>query len=60
MIRLALPKGRIREAALAAFGVAGVEVEKLDPETRALSTRLNGGEAMEPKEVERALGSHLA
>ena len=44
MIRLALPKGRIREAALVAFGVAGVEVEKLDPETRALTTRLNGGE----------------
>lgn len=44
MIRLALPKGRIREAALAAFGIAGVEVDRLDPETRALSTRLNGGE----------------
>lgn len=44
MIRLALPKGRIREAALVAFGVAGVEVDQLDPETRALTTRLNGGE----------------
>lgn len=44
MIRLALPKGRIREAALTAFGAAGVEVERLDPETRALSTRLPGGE----------------
>ncbi len=44
MIRLALPKGRIREAALAAFGAAGVDVAALDPETRALTTRLNGGE----------------
>ncbi len=44
MIRLALPKGRIREAALAAFGAAGVDMAALDPETRALTTRLNEGE----------------
>ncbi len=44
MIRLALPKGRIREAALAAFAAAGVAVDRIDPETRALTTRLPGGE----------------
>ncbi|MES1240316.1 MAG: ATP phosphoribosyltransferase [Acidobacteriota bacterium] len=43
MIRLALPKGRNLEPALAAFRAAGIPLEGLDPKGRSLRTRLAEG-----------------
>lgn len=43
MIRLALPKGRNLEPALAAFRTAGIPLEGLDPKGRSLRTRLAEG-----------------
>lgn len=43
MIRLALPKGRNLEPALAAFRAAGIPLLGLDPNGRSLRTRLEEG-----------------
>ncbi len=43
MIRMALPKGRNREPALAAFRSAGIPLLGLDPTGRSLRTRLAEG-----------------
>lgn len=43
MIRLALPKGRNLEPALAAFRAAGIPLEGLDPNGRSLRRRLDEG-----------------
>lgn len=43
MIRLALPKGRNLEPALAAFRAAGIPLLGLDPNGRSLRTRLDEG-----------------
>ncbi|MFP5288665.1 MAG: ATP phosphoribosyltransferase [Thermoanaerobaculia bacterium] len=43
MIRLALPKGRNLEPALAAFRAAGIPLLGLDPSGRSLRTRLEEG-----------------
>jgi ATP phosphoribosyltransferase len=43
VIRLALPKGRNLEPALAAFRAAGIPLLGLDPSGRSLRTRLDEG-----------------
>ncbi len=40
--------------------IKGFRKEEAKEIVDGLLTRLNGGEVLEPKEVERALGSHLA